>query len=95
VSRTRHADTHDQPTPPEPGQEPRERIFEFTRVRDDTRWRCELRDHGYYGVAAEFYVNGRFFELRMFAQWQDLARSPRASAIAWANEEREALLEDE
>jgi hypothetical protein len=48
--------------PPPPRQpKPGELLFEFYRERDHTRWRCELRDYGKFGVQAEFYRNERFF----------------------------------
>jgi hypothetical protein len=33
-------------------------LFEFLRGHD--RFRCELRDHGQWGVEAQFYQNGTF-----------------------------------
>jgi hypothetical protein len=44
--------TPDPPRQPQPG----ERLFEFYRERDHTRWLRELRDHGEpYGVEAQFF----------------------------------------
>jgi hypothetical protein len=44
---------------------------------------CELRDHGAYGVEAQFFQNGEFSRGRRF--------DTRALAVQWAEEERKAL----
>jgi hypothetical protein len=71
--------------------EPAELLFEFFRVRDHTRWRCELRDHGRHGIEAQFSCNERFMYSRMFAAWLDSTRTPRDMAVQWAEEERKAI----
>src|SRR6266851_10466250 len=77
-----------QPRWPQPG----ELLFEFYRERDHSRWRCELRDHGEtYGVEAQFLKNEEFFAARTFPPRLDPTRTPRALAIAWAEEERKAI----
>ena len=45
--------------PPRPPRQPTpgERLFEFYRERDHSRWLCELRNHGEYGVEAQFLKN--------------------------------------
>ena len=69
-----------------------ELLFEFYRERDHSRWRCELRDHGEtYGVEAQFLKNEEFFAARTFPPRLDPTRTPRALAIAWAEEERKAF----
>jgi hypothetical protein len=75
------------PRQPRPG----EVLFEFCRERDHVRFRCELRDHGDYGVEAQFLWNEELFMARTFAPWLDPTRTPREMAIAWAQEERRAI----
>ncbi len=64
-------------------------LFEFLRGHD--RFRCELRDHGSYGVEAQFLINEELFIGRTFHQRLDPQRTPRAMAIMWADEERKVL----
>jgi hypothetical protein len=55
--------TPDPPRQPKPG----ERLFEFLRERDHSRWLCELRDHGAeYGVEAQFFQNEELVVSRRF-----------------------------
>lgn len=78
--------------PKDPPRVPRvgELLFEFLRGHD--RFRCELRDHGEYGVEAMFLRDGdQDFIGRIFHQRLDPTRTPREMAIAWAEEERKAL----
>ena len=44
------------PAPPRQPQ-PGEKLLEFYRPRDHSRWLCELRDHGEWGVEAQFFKN--------------------------------------
>jgi hypothetical protein len=67
-------------------------LFEFLHRHD--RIRCELRDHGEYGVEAQFLHNEELFIGRTFHQRLDLTRTPREMAIAWAHTERAAILRD-
>jgi hypothetical protein len=56
-------------------------LFEFGRGSD--RFRCELRDHGRYGVEARVLLNGEFLHSRRF----DGGGSGEAAtllAVAWA-----------
>src|SRR3954447_22252500 len=65
---------------------PGELLFEFDR--GDTSIRCELRDHGVYGVEAQLLYNGELMIGRTFHQRLDPSRTPRQMAIAWAEAER-------
>ena len=67
-----------------------ELLFEFLRGHD--RIRCELRDHGAYGVEAQFLINEELVIGRTFHQRLDPTRTPRAMAIAWAEDERKAIV---
>lgn len=68
-----------------------ELLFEF--LRGVGRYRCELRDHGDYGVEGLFLLNEEIFIGRTFHQRLDPTRTPRAMAIAWAEEWRRTALE--
>lgn len=76
------------PDPPR-ASKPGEPLFEFSSGGD--RFRCELRDHGEFGIEAQFYRNGEFWISRRFDDRVDPTRTPRALAIAWAEEERRAM----
>lgn len=67
-----------------------ELLFEFLRGHD--RIRCELRDHGPFGVEAQFLINEELFISRTFHPRLDPMRTPREMAIAWAETERADLL---
>jgi hypothetical protein len=56
-----------------------------------TFWRVELRDHGAYGVEAQFLDPIDIRSARTFRQDMDPTRTPREMAIAWATEERRAI----
>jgi hypothetical protein len=73
------------PRQPVPG----ELLFEF--LVGHNRWRVELRTHGEISVEAQFLQNEEFFCSRNFPAHLDPARTPRALAIAWAEEERKAI----
>ena len=66
-----------------------ELLFEFLRGHD--RFRCELRDHGEYGIEAQFFKNEEFLLSRRFDPRLDPTRTPREMAVQWAQEERKAL----
>lgn len=74
--------------PPRQSQR-REQLFEFLHGRD--RIRCELLDHGDYGVEAQFLTNEELTIGRTFHAHLDPSRTPREMAIAWATEERRAI----
>jgi hypothetical protein len=67
-----------------------ELLFEFVRQRDCVRFRCELRDNGWYGVEAQWFWNEAQFHGRTFRYESD-PRIARALAVAWAEAERMAL----
>ena len=76
--------------PPGPRQaQPGELLFEF--LQGHTRIRCELRDHGDYGVEAQFLHNEEIVIGRTFHQRLDPTRTPREMAITWAEAERAAM----
>ena len=78
------------PAPPQ--QEPQHGEFLFEFLHRDDQYRCELRDHGEpYGVEAQFLKNGQFFYSRRFDGRMHFTRTPRERAIAWAEEERQAM----
>ena len=64
--------------------QPGELLFEFLRERDHVRFRCELRDHGAYGVEAQYLRNEEFLIGRRF--------DTRELAILWAEYQRTAIL---
>ncbi len=71
---------------------PGELLFEFLRGHD--RFLCELRDHGEtYGIEAQFYQNEEFLLGRRFERRMDPTRTPREMAIAWAEQERAAIVQ--
>ncbi len=69
--------------PPSPRTEPRpgEVLFEVIRQSDQAQFRCELRDHGEYGLEVQVFkdrklVDGAVFATRTFAlQWAELKRA--------------------
>lgn len=81
--------THNAPKAARRQPEPGELLFEFLRGHD--RFRCELRDHGTYGVEAQFLQNEEFLIGRIFHPSLDVTRTSREMAIAWAEEERKAI----
>jgi hypothetical protein len=68
-----------------------ELLFEFHVPATHTFWRVELRDHGPYGVEAQFLDPVEIRIARTFRQDLDPTRTPRQMAIAWAEEERKAI----
>jgi hypothetical protein len=60
---------------------PREVLYEFIRESDQAKFRCELRDHGEYGIEVQVFKGGKLvgasvFATRTFAlQWADLKRT--------------------
>lgn len=61
---------------------PGELLFTF-RTTDHKQVDCELRDHGAYGVEAQFWIDREFRYGRRF--------DTRTLAAQWAEEERKAL----
>jgi hypothetical protein len=68
--------------PPAPASQPGELLFTFDRDAS-SRYACELRDHGEFGIEAQFLKNGEFSHCH---RWPT-----RAQAIAWAHAERAAI----
>jgi len=66
---------HDAPRTPARRPQPGEKLFEFLRGHD--RFRCELRDHGRYGIEAQFFQNEEFVFSRRFDPSLDPTRTPR------------------
>lgn len=81
---------HDAPKAPERQAQPGELLFEF--LRGHHRYRCELRDHGAYGVEAQFFKNEEFLYAQRFDPRLDRLRTSRQMAITWAELERDAIL---
>ena len=87
-------DDWDKPNlPPRPPRQPTpgELLFEFHVAATHTFYRVELRDHGPYGVEAQFLGPVDVMIARTFNQSMDPTRTPRELAIAWAEEERKAI----
>ena len=67
-----------------------ELLYEF--LHGHTRIRCELVDHGQYGVEARILYNDEHHASHTFAPWHCIPFStPRAAAIHWAESERKAI----
>jgi hypothetical protein len=79
-----------------PGRIPRhgELLFEFHIPRTNTFWRVDLRDHGVYGIEAQFFNPIDLEKARTFrtpVRDGDRVWSPRELAIQWAEDERKAM----
>jgi hypothetical protein len=70
--------------PPPETPKPGELLFEFLLGHD--RFLCELRDHGKYGLEAQFFQNEEFLYSRRL--------DTRALAEHWANEMRSDIERD-
>jgi hypothetical protein len=66
-----------------------ELLFEFRNGID--HYVCEVRDHGEFGVEAQFLLNGELYIARTFQDQPDLQLHARQLAITWAEQERKAL----
>lgn len=71
--------------------QPGELLFEFYAEREHRFYRVERRDHGEYGVEAQFLDPIQPTICRTFHQRLDPTGTPREMAIAWATEERKAI----
>jgi hypothetical protein len=74
---------HNAPKAPPRQPKPGEFLFEFHVERTHACYRCELRDHGEYGVEAQFFDP---VDLRLAHTFPR-----RELAIAWAQQERTAI----
>jgi hypothetical protein len=73
-----------------------ELLFEFTRLGDGARFRCELIDHAEIGCEVHFFRDGEFIVSRMFTRRsRDPDRDLRALAIGWAIYERRLFQADQ
>jgi hypothetical protein len=65
-------------------------LYEF--LHGHTRIRCELVDHGQYGIEARILHNEEHYMSHTFAPWHSIPfATPRAAAIHWAERERKAV----
>ena len=65
-------------------------MYEF--VNGHTRIRCELVDHGEYGVETRILYNEEPIISHTFALWHTVPfATPRAAAIHWGENERRAM----
>jgi hypothetical protein len=71
-----------------------ELLFEYYVERTKKFYRCELFDHGEWGVEAQFRDPIDPTIARMFSPRLDPTRTPREMAIAWAEEEWKAIEKD-
>jgi hypothetical protein len=76
---------------PPKAQQPRagELLIEWQRGADVMR--CELRDHGEFGVEAQILRNGDLYIARTFQNEAVLGLRARELAIAWAEQQRKAM----
>ena len=70
-------------------EEPGGRLFEFHKGSD--HYACELRDHGEFGIEAQFLLNGRPYIARTFLDQPDLNLRARDVAMRWANRQRATM----
>jgi hypothetical protein len=68
-----------------------ELLFEFYVESTKKFYRCELFDHGEWGVEPQFLDPIDPTIARLFHPQLDPTRTPREMAIAWAIEERKAI----
>src|SRR5258708_7788863 len=87
-----HFAAHDLKIPPRQPL-PGELLFEFYRAADHKFFRCELRDHGQWGVEAQFFDPVDPVIAQTFQDLNDGDRFMRARelAIAWANDMRKTI----
>lgn len=86
-----YASGHRPPAPRQP--QPGELLFEFYVERTHKFYRVELRDHGEFGIEAQFLDPVDVVIARTFRDDPLFQRRARDMAIAWAKEERKALEE--
>jgi hypothetical protein len=76
------------PAPRRPNTD--ELLFGFVRP-DGGNVRCELRDHGEFGVEAQLLLDDMLYIARTFQALPDVKVTARTLAIAWAERERQRL----
>jgi hypothetical protein len=64
-------------------------LFAFLKGGDS--YACELRDHGEFGVEAQFRMNGELYIARTFHDQPHLALRARDAAMRWAHRQRAAM----
>ena len=64
-------------------------LFEFRKGTDS--YACELRDHGEFGVEAQFLLNGEPYIARTFRDLPDLKLRARDVAVHWAHRQRATM----
>ena len=64
-------------------------LFEFRKGGD--HYACELRDHGEFGIEAQFLLNGQPYIARTFLDQPELNLRARDIAKRWANGQRAAM----
>jgi hypothetical protein len=76
---------------PTPAREPKsgELLFVFWKGGDS--YACELRDHGEFGVEAQFLLNGELYIARTFHDQPALTLRAREIAMRWAQRRRATM----
>jgi hypothetical protein len=76
---------------PRSAREPRpgELLFEFRKGTDS--YACELRDHGEFGIEAQFLLNGQLYIARTFRDQPDVNLRARDVAMHWAERQRATM----
>jgi hypothetical protein len=69
---------------------PGEVLFGFTGP-DGGQMRCELRDHGEFGVEAQLLLDEMLYIARTFQGLPDVKVTARTLAIAWAEHKRQLM----
>jgi len=64
-------------------------LFEFRKGGD--HYACELRDHGEFGIEAQFLLNGQLYIARTFLDQPELNLRARDVATRWANGQRATM----
>jgi hypothetical protein len=64
-------------------------LFEFRKGSD--HYACQLRDHGEFGIEAQFLLNGTLYIARTFLDQPELNLRAREVAKNWANRQRATM----
>jgi hypothetical protein len=70
---------------------PGDLLFEFHRERDHKFFRYELRDHGPWGVEAQFFEGGDFLLAQRFEDLLADTLIITRRDLTWANAERRVI----